>query len=558
MFKCFGCGESGDVFTFIQKIEHIEFPQALEKLAKEAGVTLQKSNDPKFKKLSRMREAHKVAADFFHYILISHAEGKNALKYALKVRKLSLEIINEFQIGYAPGRNTLQGFLKKKGFSDREILDAGFINSRGNDKFAGRLMFPIFDVSGRVVGFSGRILVKDDKRPKYLNSAESDLYKKRFLLFGLHKAKGYIDKADFAILCEGQIDAIMSQQVGVKNIVAPLGTALTDTQLDLIKRFSKNVAFCFDNDEAGQKSLSRGVKIALQQRMHPFIVSLPSDVNDIDDLIQKRSDDWKDRAANYKDFFEVKFLELKSIFKRDPVVFDRKLQELLEIVSVASSLKQGIIAKQCADILNLPENAVLESIKKKVPMRKFQAQLKKQNGSTSTAEFILAMIVTFPMLTIIMGKPSVVKEVFVNKAHFDLYSKMYAFANDFRGIIESVFDESFENIKTSWDQVYTRFTNEVSLDYGKFVAKLSEEDKDLSLILEDLMFSEYTQNITISDDVIEDFFKTWNRLRKQSVTLHLEKFRQELVLAETNNDENEVKRLANILNELLLKLRELK
>ncbi|PIY18165.1 DNA primase, partial [Candidatus Dojkabacteria bacterium CG_4_10_14_3_um_filter_Dojkabacteria_WS6_41_9] len=211
-YKCFGCGEGGDVIKFIEKIEHIEFPQALEKLAGELGIKLQKSDDPAVKMISRLREAYAIVADLYHYILMKLPQGANALDYAKNRRRLSEATLIKFKVGYAPfDQKLVQNYLAKKGFTAAEIKATGFINERGNDKFTDRLMFPVFDTAGHVVAFSGRVMAKDDPRPKYLNSAESVLYKKRFLLFGLHGAKEAIDKNDMAILCEGQIDAITSQ-----------------------------------------------------------------------------------------------------------------------------------------------------------------------------------------------------------------------------------------------------------------------------------------------------------------------------------------------------------
>ena len=167
-YKCFGCGEGGDVIKFIEKIEHIEFPQALEKLAGELGIKLQKSDDPAVKMISRLREAYAIVADLYHYILMKLPQGANALDYAKNRRRLSEATLTKFKVGYAPfDQKLVQNYLAKKGFTAAEIKATGFINERGNDKFTDRLMFPVFDTAGHVFAFSGRVMAKDDPRPKY-------------------------------------------------------------------------------------------------------------------------------------------------------------------------------------------------------------------------------------------------------------------------------------------------------------------------------------------------------------------------------------------------------
>ncbi|MCC7304010.1 DNA primase [bacterium] len=541
IFKCFGCGQSGDVIKFIQEIEHIEFPQALEKLADELGITLQKSDDPSTKLIARYRKMYTVTAELYHYILLNLEQGKEALEYVLKRRRLTEATVIANKIGYAPYDNKLlQNYLIKKGFTPAEIKDAGFINERGNDKYTDRLMFPIFDTAGHVVGFSGRVISADDRRPKYLNSAESILFKKRFLLFGLNSAKEAIAKKDIAILCEGQLDAITSQQAGIENIVAPLGTGLTDTQLSLLSRYSNNVAFCFDNDEAGQKSMLRGVQLALSQGMTPFIISLPEDVKDIDELIQKRPDDWKDRAINPRDFFLVQISTLRSLMKKDILIFEKKLQEVLSVLSNASELKQSIVAKQFAESLGLSEQGLLSSIQKTAPPSFIRQELKQRQGALSTSEYVLGMVLLFPLVTLLMGKTEIAKEYFPLKDQQELFEKLTEFAQKHSNLVTSVLDKTKKSITVSWESIYTRFTNEVALDFSTWIAKVSEERPGLAGLIERIGLSEMTASIVITDDIVTDFFRAWGRLKKQAVTLRLEILKKRMVAAELANIVDEI------------------
>lgn len=541
IYKCFGCGVHGDVIKFVQEIEHIEFPQAIEKLADELGITLQKSEDPSTKLVARQRESHKIVAELYHYILMNLPQGKDALHYVLNKRKLTRETVIANKIGYAPhDKQLIQNYLLKKGFSASEIKEAGFVNERGYDKYTDRLMFPIFDTAGHVVGFSGRVINPEDIRPKYLNSAESVLFKKRFLLFGLLGAKESIAKKDLAILCEGQLDAITSQQVGVENIVAPLGTGLTDTQLSLLSRYSKNIAFCFDNDQAGQKSILRGVQLALGLELTPFLITLPDDVKDIDELIQKRPEDWKDRAAHPKDFFLVQIAMLRGLIKKDAAQFEKKLQEVLSVLSTAPELKQGIIAKQFSETLGLSEQGILSAIQKTAPPSFIRDELKQRQGALSTAEYILGLVLLFPLVTLLMGKTETAMAYFPLKDQQQLFEKFSEFAKQHAHIVTSVLDKTKKNITVSWETVYTRFTNEIALDFSAWISKVSEEKPELATLIERIGLSELAASIVISDDVVADFFKAWGRLKRQSIALRLEILRKQIASAELSQNEAEI------------------
>jgi DNA primase catalytic core len=556
IYKCFGCGVSGDVIKFVQEIEHIEFPQALEKLAGELGITLHHSDDPAVKLVARMREAYALVADLYHYILLKLPQGANALDYALNKRRLTKETLVAHKIGYAPfDKYLVQNFLKKKGFSEAEIRQAGFINERGYDKYTDRLMFPVFDTAGHVVAFSGRVIAKDDIRPKYLNSAESAIYKKRFLLFGIHSAKESIAKQDMAILSEGQLDAIVSQQHGVGNVVAPLGTGLTDTQLNLLSRYTKNIAFCFNTDPAGQKATLRGVQLALTQELSPFVIELPSDVKDIDELIQKRPDDWKDRAAHPQDFFTVQLSVLRILAKKDVKQFEQKLHEILQTTSGASELKKGIVAKQFADTLGLSEAGLLEAMQKNVPTSFIRDELKQKQGALTTSEYLLGVLLLFPLGSLLLGKPEECVLSFSTGEQQLLFTELAAFAKKHEHLVTSVLDKKTKTLSVSWESVYTRFANEVALDFSKRIAEICEEKPELAALIEQIGLSEISASITITDDVMADFFKAWTRLRRQRIALRLEVLRKKLSALEIAGEEADIPELQDEIQGLLTTLK---
>ncbi len=558
IYKCFGCGVTGDVIKFIQEIEHIEFPQALEKLADEFGVKLHKADDPNVKLVGKLREINKLAAEFFHYMLTKHPSGVDCLEYTLKKRRLSKETIVANKIGFAPKDSfVLQNFLKKKGFTLQEIHDAGLINEKGYDKYTDRLMFPVFDLSGHVVAFSGRVYRKEDERPKYLNSPETLVFKKRFTLFGLYGAKDQIAKQNIAILCEGQIDAIVSQQVGVKHTATPLGTGLTDTQLSILSRFTKNVAFCFDNDAAGQKSIMRGVQLALAQDMRPFLILLPEDVKDIDDLVQKRPDDWIDRATHPLDFFEYQITQLKQLIKKDMATFEKRLQEVLAVAGAATELKQGIIAKQFAESLGLGEQGLLAAMRKSAPVSLIRDEMKQKQGALTTAEYVLSVVIAFPLVTLVMGNIEKVSLYFVTADQQQLFRKLYEFAKLHENIVTSVQDKKTKELQVSWEIVYGRFLNELMADYSLYLGKIQEEEPSLATLLERVGLAEQTSNISITDEIVTDFFQAWIRLQRQMVNARLEMLRKKLGAAELSQDEKTIEQLQAETIELMILLRKI-
>jgi DNA primase len=302
IYKCFGCGESGDVITFLEKIEGIDFPKALELAAKRAGVELVRTFSPEQKKRMQEKEkvlaANKLTAQFYHYILMKHKNGEACREY-VKGRKLRKAELEKFQIGFAPeGFENLKGFLVKKGYSTEQLVKWGLLvekNGRRYDKFRARLMFPIFNVVGDIVGFSGRVIKQDDLGPKYLNSPETPVYRKSELVYGLYQGKDEVRKQGFAIIVEGNVDILSSHSVGVENIVAPLGTALTEEQLKLIKRYADEVYFSFDSDEAGEKALIRALELAEKAGVKFKAIDLQG-FQDADELITNGGD-WKKTVA---------------------------------------------------------------------------------------------------------------------------------------------------------------------------------------------------------------------------------------------------------------------
>lgn len=291
----FSSNKGGDVFSFVMEVEGMDFRQALELLARKAGVDLSMYDTQGSQEISRLKkrliEANKLAANYYQHSLI---KNQHALDYVTKKRKLNKQVVQDFLIGYAPtSGNALVKFLTEKGFSKKELTSAGLLNRFGSDMFNGRMMVPLMDTVGQVIGFTGRILVDDPKAPKYLNTAQTLLYDKGRHVFGLSQAKEAIRQSDYAVVVEGNLDVVSSHQVGIKQVIASAGTAMTEHHLKALSRLTLNVRLAFDGDKAGLAATERALPIAQMVGVDIKIISLPEGSKDPDELIQKDSSLWQ-------------------------------------------------------------------------------------------------------------------------------------------------------------------------------------------------------------------------------------------------------------------------
>lgn len=372
-WHCFGCGRGGDMFSFVEEMEGMDFAETLRLLAKRAGVQL-KQFDPKTQsQKTKTLDLLRWVTRYYQEVFRKSSEAKIAREY-LQTRGLKAETIEDFQIGFAPnGWDTTVQALRKKGFSDDEIFQSGLTvkKDRGAgfyDRFRGRIMFPIADVHGTVVGFSGRILdaLVDPKGPppaKYINSPQTLVYNKSHVLYALDQAKQAIKKTDRAVLVEGQMDVVTSHQAGVANVVASSGTALTADQVGLLKRFSPNVVLSFDRDAAGAQAALRGVDQALQAQMNVYVVRLPGG-KDPDELIRQDVAAWSKAISDAQPYLDYMFDE--ALLNRDLTkVQDKKAvaKFLLPILSkVAEPVEQSHYLQRLADLVRVEPNVLRRSL----------------------------------------------------------------------------------------------------------------------------------------------------------------------------------------------------
>lgn len=291
----FSSNKGGDVFSFIMEVEGLEFREALELLAQRAGIDMSqyssKGSQEAAKLKRRLLEAHTLAARYYQQSLLSN---QRALEYVFKKRALSKDIVQTFQIGYAPDSgDALVQFLTKKGFTSQELSIGGLTNRFGGDLFRGRMMVPLMDASGQVIGFTGRIINDDPNAPKYLNTPQTPLYDKGRHVFGLSQAKETIRKNDYAVIVEGNLDVVSSHQAGITQVVATAGTAMTESHLKALVRLSTNARLAFDGDAAGLAATERAIPIAQQVGVDLTIINLPEGAKDPDELIQKDPALWQ-------------------------------------------------------------------------------------------------------------------------------------------------------------------------------------------------------------------------------------------------------------------------
>ena len=346
IFKCFGCGAGGSVFRFVMDYEHIEFPAAVRKLAEKAGIQIPESqmSQGDYERLDlrrRLLGLHAEAADFFHTQLMRGKSAHGAREY-LKKRGLSADVAKSWKIGFAP--DSWDGLLQHAeaaGYSRDELTQSGLFsvgedNGRIFDRFRGRVMFPICNDTGEVIAFSGRVLFAEQSPAKYVNSPETPLFTKGAVLFGLHKAKRALIEKKQAIVCEGQIDLITAFENGVQNVIAPQGTAFTDRQARILKRYVDEVVLCFDSDAAGEKAAERSLPQLLNESLLIRIAEMPPG-EDPDSLIQKQGGEaFAAQIAKSRDFFDfqIERQARKPEFAtpRGKVTAARKLAEFITLI----------------------------------------------------------------------------------------------------------------------------------------------------------------------------------------------------------------------------------
>lgn len=387
IYKCFGCGKAGNAVKFVMEHENFSFPEALRYLAKKYNIEIEETELTTEQRMERQERdslyiVNEFAKQFFQTQLMNTDRGKSVGLSYFKKRGFRLETIEKWGLGYAPKqKDLLTSTGVTQGYSIDLLRKLGLTSKFDSDFFRDRVMFTIHNLSGKPIAFAGRILQKDIKAPKYVNSPETDIYHKSKVLYGSYFAKGAIRKQDECILVEGYTDTISLHQAGIENVVASSGTSLTVGQIGLIRRYTQNIKILYDGDAAGIKAALRGLDLVLEQDMNVKVVLLP-DGEDPDSYLQKVG------VTVFKEFIDDKaedFILFKTnlLLKEagnDPVKKAALINDIVSsIAKIPDVIKRSLYLKQCANIMGLEEQMMMGSLNKSITQDRVRKRQQAEN-----------------------------------------------------------------------------------------------------------------------------------------------------------------------------------
>lgn len=414
-FKCFGCGEAGDAIDLVMKMEFLTFPEALQLLADRVGVILDKRKTPEQyakdkDEKSRLYRINRLATDVYHKILFDHPKAADARTY-LASRGLSEETIKLFRLGYAPAAtrgvpSVLERFLTQRGFSADEWRKAG-----SPERFSNRIIFPLWDVLGNPVGFTGRALSSDDQ-PKYLNTPETPLFKKGRLLYPLHTARDAIKTTGRVIVVEGQMDVLLAHQLGTHATVATSGTALTLEHLAILGRYTNRILFCFDSDAAGIEATRKAIVLAYDLELEPYVIRLPSGVKDVGELAIETPEAWLTAASQAVPAVVWQLETAQALTSElDPASGKKAIGKLVLpiLARIRDPIERAHWIQIVARTLHVPEKTIAEALERHSRLRTEGTNLdrsgglKNQPSATSVSnhraepeELLLGLMLSYP------------------------------------------------------------------------------------------------------------------------------------------------------------------
>ena len=371
IFKCFSTGKGGDAIEFLKEVESLSYIEAIKYLAEKYGVEINETDQDYNKnndKESLLIILNKAKSFFIENL--NSKEGNSLAKTYLDHRKVDIKMIEKFEIGYSLDKwNSLHNFFMDNSYNEEHISKAGLIlenNNKKYDRFRGRLMFPIHNISGKVIAFGARLIKDEKNQPKYINSPETELYIKSKVLYGLYQSKNHIRKFDKCYLVEGYTDVISLFQIGIENVVSSSGTSLTKDQIRLISRYTKNITILFDGDTAGVNASLRGMDLILENDMNVNIVSFPE--NEDPDSLSKRLGKQKflnHLSNNEIDLIRYKVDILNSDFKNDPIKKSEMIFDIVRSISkIPNSIKRSVFIKETSSSLNINEESLITEMNK--------------------------------------------------------------------------------------------------------------------------------------------------------------------------------------------------
>jgi len=377
IFKCFGCGQAGNSVRFLMELEKMSYPEAIKYLAKKYQIDVEEENQTdEVKQEMQERESlflvNQWAASFYSNQLWETENGKSVGLSYFKERGFTEETIRKFELGFHPdGWSTLTDAAKKEGYNIDFLVRVGLTiekDTKQFDRFKNRMMFPIHNISGKVIGFGGRILITDKKQAKYINSPESEVYHKSAVLYGIHLARKSMMTQDEALLVEGYTDVISMHQAGIENVVSSSGTSLTAEQVKIIQRYTKNVTILYDGDPAGIKASFRGLDMILEQGMNVKVVLFPEG-EDPDSFSKNNSPVFVKEyiRKEAKDFIEFKTSVLQTEAQGDPIRTAEMIREIIHSLSlIPDPLLRSLYIRKCSALLDIAEQTLIQELNKQV------------------------------------------------------------------------------------------------------------------------------------------------------------------------------------------------
>ncbi len=536
IWKCFGCGKGGDIFSFIQEMEGLDFSEALKLLADRAGVKIDnyRSEIDKSQK-NRILEINQKAAIFFHHIL-TEMDGASGAREYLNKRGLKKETIEKWQIGFIPDQwDLLTKYFLKKGSGVEDLIAAGLVIKKDAaragqgfyDRFRGRIMFPIWDVHGNVVGFTGRVLVEtENSGGKYVNTPQTLVYDKSRVIYGLDKAKTEIKSQDQVVLVEGQMDVVACHQAGMKNVVASSGTALTLEQIKLLKRYSNNIAMAFDGDSAGIAAAKRGINIALSEGLNVKAIRIPEGKGkDADECLQKNPDVWFESVKNASDvlhwFFEMTFYNKNT---SDPKEKQKIANELLPIIGlIPFAVERDYWLKELAGRLGTDTSVLRDDLKRFDKNNKnIPGEIKVEQNKKPIELDRLGMLLK-RFLMILIYSPQYLSSLWGSLKESSWQGNVYEHLYEF---IKNHYNSNQGNTAEVWRSFFDKSEFKNDFEDLKMTAQMQVENID---------------EISIKDELVELIIQIkdeWAKKRRKEIGQELA-----LVSAEKNSDKQKMEKL---------------
>lgn len=535
-FYCFGCGKGGDIFSFLQELERMEFPEVLKILAAKAHVELQQFDKKESNEKTRLIDCITMAAQFFQAALHISKEGSVAREYLAK-RGVTIETAKSFDLGYAPDSwDSLYRFLESKNFTTQEIEEAGLLvrskESRLYDRFRGRLIFPIHNVHGSIVGFTARTLKQEEKSAKYINTPQTKIYNKSGILYGLHEAKKEIQKQDRVVLVEGNMDVVTAHQADILNVVASSGTALTQTQVTLLSRYTKNIILAFDGDAAGMRAVWRGMTIAVKAGATIRVLSLPEG-KDPDDVIREDRNLFVAAIEAAQPFMDFAFTTIMDGLDMTQVENKKKVAaELLPMIALfPDPIDQSHYLRRLSEIVEVEMHVLQEKIEPFSSQKKKSESRSASSNAPARTHDTLQVQLQERLLALFLLEPTLLEK------------------NDFTQWFEEPFAALYKKIRFEYNQSQSLNSDELSLLFENF----GEESINHKILL----IAEEMYNGLSPELLQKEYTTIIDRFLRDSIKQRLQRVQKKLSLAEKSQNKEEIEEYSQEFHLLMQELHRL-